>query len=58
MNLRLLKSILKLLITPKYARVSRQSTTRDILKYFTDCKAKLVETSSASVNCVCLTSDI
>jgi hypothetical protein len=43
---------------PKYARVSRQSTTRDILKYFTDCKAKLIETFSASVNCVCLTSDI
>jgi hypothetical protein len=38
--------------------VSRQSTTRDILKYFTDCKAKLVETFSASVNCVCLTFDI
>jgi hypothetical protein len=43
---------------PKYARVSRQSTTRDILKYFTDCKAKHVETFSASVNYVCLTSDI
>ena len=44
---------------PKYVPVSRQTTTRDMLKYFTDCKAKLVETvSSASVNCVCLTSDI
>jgi hypothetical protein len=27
----------------KYARVSRQSTTRDIPKYFIDCKVKLVE---------------
>ena len=44
---------------PKYVSVSRQTTTRDMLKYFTDCKAKLVETiSSAGVNCVCLTSDI
>ena len=43
---------------PKYARVSRQTTTRDIQKYFTDCKAKLVETFGTSVNCVCLTSDI
>ena len=25
---------------PKYARVSRQTTTREIMKYFTDCKAK------------------
>ena len=29
---------------PKYTKVSRQTTSRDILKYFTDCKAKLVET--------------
>ena len=44
---------------PKFVSVSRQITTRDMLKYFTDWKAKLVETvSSASVNCVCLTSDI
>ena len=44
---------------PKFVSVSRQTTTRDMLKYFTDWKAKLVETvSSVSVNCVCLTSDI
>ena len=43
---------------PKYTKVSRQTTSRDILKYFTDCKAKLVETFTTSVNCVCLTSDI
>ena len=40
---------------PKYVPVSRQTTTRDMLKYFTDCKAKLVKTvSSAGVNCVCV----
>jgi hypothetical protein len=43
---------------PKYVPVSRQTTTRDIVKFFTDRKAKLVETlSSSAVNCVCLTSD-
>ena len=43
----------------KFVSVSRQTTTRDMLKYFSDWKVKLVETiSSASVNCVCLTSDI
>jgi hypothetical protein len=49
---------IKTIHNPKYGRVCRQSTTRDILKYFTDCKAKLVETFSAYVDCVCLTSDI
>jgi len=40
---------------PKFVSVSSQTTTRDMLKYFTDCKAKLVETvSSTSVNCVCV----
>ena len=43
---------------PKYVRVSKQSTIRHILKYFTNCKAKIVGTFSTSVNCVCLTSDI
>lgn len=44
---------------PKFVSVSRQTTTRDLLKYFNDCKAKLVEiVKSAGVNCVCLTSDI
>jgi hypothetical protein len=44
---------------PKYVPVSRQTTTRDIVKFFTDRKAKLVETlSSSAVNCVYLTSDI
>ena len=44
---------------PAFVPVSRQTTTRDMVKYFTDKKAKLVETlSSSAVNCVCLTSDI
>jgi hypothetical protein len=44
---------------PKFVPVSRQTTTRDMVKYFTNRKAKLVETlSSSDVNCVCLTSDI
>ena len=44
---------------PKFVPVSRQTTTRDMVKYFTDKKAKLVETlTSSDVNCVCLTSDI
>jgi hypothetical protein len=44
---------------PAYVLVSRQTTTRDMVKYFTNRKAKLTETLSSSVvNCVCLTSDI
>jgi len=44
---------------PKYVPVSRQTTTRDMVKFFTYRKAKLVENlSSSAVNCVCLTSDI
>jgi hypothetical protein len=44
---------------PKFVPVSRQTTTRDIVKYFTDKKAKLIETlSSSAINCVFLTSDI
>ena len=43
----------------KYVPISRQTTTRDMVKIFTDRKAKLVENlSSSAVNCVCLTSDI
>jgi len=43
----------------KFARVSRQTTTRDIQKYFNESKSKLVQLfSSGGVNCVCLTSDI
>jgi len=44
---------------PNYVSVSRQTTTRDMVKFFTDRKAKLVENlSSSAVNCVCLTSNI
>ena len=44
---------------PKYVPVSRQTTTRDMVKFFTDRKAKLAENlSSSAVNYVCLTSDI
>ena len=44
---------------PKYVPVSRQTTTRDMVKFFTDRKAKFFENlSSSAVSCVCLTSDI
>ena len=44
---------------PAYVPVSRQTTIRDMVKYFSEKKAKLVESlSSCAVNCVCLTSDI
>jgi hypothetical protein len=44
---------------PAFVTVSRQTTTRDMVKFFIDRKAKLVELlSSSAVNCVCLTSDI
>ncbi|CAN6270701.1 unnamed protein product [Urochloa humidicola] len=49
---------IKIAHNPKYTKMSRQSTTRDIEKYFSDCKAKLVENFVTSVNCVSLTSDI
>jgi hypothetical protein len=44
---------------PKFVAVSRQTTTRDLTKMFTERKAKLIEVlSSDAINCVCLTSDI
>jgi hypothetical protein len=44
---------------PAFTGVSRQTTTRDMVKFFTEKRSKLVETLSGSaVNCVCLTSDI
>jgi hypothetical protein len=45
---------------PKFVVVSRQIATIDMVKMFTGHKAKLVETLSSSINCVCvcLTSDI
>lgn len=42
---------------PQFVPISRQTTSRDMVKYFNDKKAKLVKTlSSFVVNCVCLTS--
>ena len=44
---------------PKYVPVSRQTTTRDMVKFFTDRKAKPIENlSSSTINYVCLTSNI
>ncbi|XP_039786943.1 uncharacterized protein LOC120653078 [Panicum virgatum] len=57
-TVRAFEEYIKIAHNPKYAKVSRQTSSRDILKYFTDCKAKLVESFSTSVNCVYLTSDI
>jgi hypothetical protein len=42
---------------PHFSRVSRQSTTRDLEKYFLEHCASLVE-CLASVSSICLTSDI
>ena len=57
-KLRHLKSTLRLLIT-LVLFVSRQTTTRDFVKYFNGCRAKLVESfSSAGITCVGITSDI
>ena len=44
---------------PKYVPVSEQITTRDMVKFFTDRKAKPIENlSSSTINYVCLTSNI
>jgi hypothetical protein len=43
---------------PKFVPVSRQTTTRDLVKYYADCRAKLVEALSYGVSSVALTSDI
>jgi predicted nucleic acid-binding Zn-ribbon protein len=42
---------------PRFSSVSRQTTTRDFIKYYSDCRAKLVD-SLSSVTSVALTSDI
>jgi hypothetical protein len=38
--------------------VSRQTTTTDLVKYYADCRAKLVEALSYGVSSIALTSDI
>lgn len=43
---------------PRFVSVSRQTTTRDLVKYYADCRAKLVEVLGSGVNSVALTSDI
>ena len=54
-----LKNTLELLIILNLFQSLGKPPLETCLKYFSDWKAKLVETvSSASVNCVCLTSDI
>jgi hypothetical protein len=43
---------------PRFSKSSRQTTTRDFVKHFDDCRAKLKDTLLSSVSSVCLTSDI
>jgi hypothetical protein len=43
---------------PRFSIVSRQTTTRDIKKYYNDSRAKLVDTFENSVSSVAVTSDI
>jgi hypothetical protein len=43
---------------PRFSKSSRQTTTRDFVKHFDDCRAKLKGTLLSSVSSVCLTSDI
>jgi hypothetical protein len=41
-----------------FSKSSRQTTTRDFVRHFDDCRAKLKDTLLSSVSSVCLTSDI
>ena len=43
---------------PRFSAVSRQTTTRDIKKYYNDSRAKLVDTFKNYVSSVVVTSDI
>jgi hypothetical protein len=49
---------IKIAHNPRFASVSRQTTTRDIVKYYADCRAKLIATLGDGVSSVTLTSDI
>ena len=42
---------------PRFTPCSRQTTTRDLIKYFIECRDKLVDTLK-TVSSVALTSDI
>jgi hypothetical protein len=48
---------IKLAHNPRFSVVSRQTTSRDFTKYFTDCRAKII-TSLESISSVAITSDI
>jgi hypothetical protein len=43
---------------PGFSKSSRQTTTRDFVKHFSECRAKLKKTLLSFVSSVCLTSDI
>ncbi|WVZ97008.1 hypothetical protein U9M48_042575 [Paspalum notatum var. saurae] len=43
---------------PRFTSVSRQTTTRDITKYFADHRAKLAESLRTNVSSIAITSDI
>jgi hypothetical protein len=48
---------IKLAHNPRFVLVSRETTTRDFVKYFKECYSKLLE-SLKSISFVALTSDI
>ncbi|XP_022680970.1 zinc finger BED domain-containing protein DAYSLEEPER-like [Setaria italica] len=43
---------------PRFAKVSRQTTSRDLAKFFAERRLSLVDTLKSHVSSVCLTSDI
>jgi hypothetical protein len=43
---------------PRFSAISRQTTTRDIKKYYNDSRSKLVDTFKNSITSVVVTSDI
>jgi hypothetical protein len=49
---------IKIAHNPRFAFVSRQTTTRNIVKYYADCRAKLIVTLGDGVSSVALTSDM
>jgi len=48
---------IKVTTNPQFATVSRQTTTRDLVKYYADHRSKIIETL-ASASSVAFTSDI
>jgi len=43
---------IKISHNPRFVSVSRQTTTKDLVKYYDDCRAKLVEVLGSGVNSV------